>query len=259
MDTWPWQPALLHQFVGDSLSFILSCALRWGTCAPCALCLYWLTRMQIMNWVDAVQWTGLTPPKTYIYGLLCPNYVQTMYRSVQIVLSTCNLLTFIRTWYAHIHANTYMMGKNSPVQTGSFFCTYCTYLHVYACLYIHICAITCKIWPHLNRGVLASSESKSTYWHVSYRYFFTYKFICNSYVVVQIENKYDTKYIHALFVCILMVPAAHFKGCLCAVHRDTMYTYIPVSTITCVYVHIWTTYVFSQKKQTANLPSWNIN
>ena len=43
-------------------------------------------------------------------------------------------------------------------------------------------------------------------------------FICNSYVVACIEKK---KYIHAIFVCILMVPAAYFKGCLCAVHRDT--------------------------------------
>ena len=40
-------------------------------------------------------------------------YVQTMYRRVQIVRNTCNLLTFICTWYVHIRANTFTTGRRS--------------------------------------------------------------------------------------------------------------------------------------------------
>ena len=51
------------------------CAEAWAP--PRALCRDWL--MQRMNWVDVVrswlQWSGLTPPNTSIYGLLRPNYV----------------------------------------------------------------------------------------------------------------------------------------------------------------------------------------
>ena len=65
-----------------------------------------------------------------------------------------------------------------------------------------------------------------------------YIFTCNSYVVVRIEKKCDKKYIRAIFVCILMVPAAHFKGCFCAVHRDTTYAYVPVCTLSVfTYIH----------------------
>ena len=81
-------------------------------------------------------------------------------------------------------------GETPPVQTGWYFCPYCTYLHVYTCLYIHIRAITCKNMTPLNRGFSALCESKSKYWHVSYRYFFYIMiFICNSYVVACIEKK----------------------------------------------------------------------
>ena len=40
-------------------------------------------------------------------------YVQTMYRRVQIVQNTCNLLTYICTCYVHIRANTFMTGRRS--------------------------------------------------------------------------------------------------------------------------------------------------
>ena len=59
------------------------------------------------------------------YVLICPIrtmhvmntymvfYVQTMYRRVQIVRNTCNLHTFIWTWYMHIRANTFTTGQRS--------------------------------------------------------------------------------------------------------------------------------------------------
>ena len=57
---------------------------------------------------------------------------------------------------------------------------------LYTCLYVHIRAITCKNMTLFEQGFLARRERKSTYWHISYVFF--YIFICNSYVVVRIEK-----------------------------------------------------------------------
>ena len=134
---------------------------RWGICSPRALC--WA------GWCK--EWTGLALSNELGWRLLIHTYmvfyVQTMYRLVQIVRNKCNLLKFIRTWYVHIRANTFITGQKSPVQRGHIFARFCTYLHVFTCLYVHIrakfAAKMCKNMTPFEQGGLARREGKSTY------------------------------------------------------------------------------------------------
>ena len=118
--TWDRQPALSNQFLGNGPSFGTSCAFALRHERPLVLCAG-------TGWCK--EWTGLTlsdhDSNEVGWRLLIHPYmvfyVQTMYRSVQIVRNACNLLTFIRTWYAHMRANTFTTGWKTHVQTGSYF------------------------------------------------------------------------------------------------------------------------------------------
>ena len=62
--------------------------------------------------------------------------------------------TYICTYLIRTYTCQYVHdGPKPPVQTGPYFCTYCTYLQVYTCLYVHILAITCKNMTRFEHGV----------------------------------------------------------------------------------------------------------
>ena len=167
----PWQPTLTS--VRGRLSFLqtLLC-LGAEAYAPLVLCAG-------TGWCK--EWTGLTLSNELGWHLLIHTYmvfyVQTMYSSVQSVRNTCNLLTFIPVWYLNIRANTLTMGRNPLFKRGHIFARIariCTYICASTNIYVKSRA---KLWPRLNRGFSARLECKSTYWHVSYRYIFTYLYV----------------------------------------------------------------------------------
>ena len=89
-------------------------------------------------------------------------------------------------------------GPKTPVQTGSYFCTYCTYLYVYTCLYVRIRALMCKNMTPFEQGGFRAVVNIKVHIGTYHSGIFLH-ILCNSYVVVRIEK--NTTKIHSRHIC----------------------------------------------------------